>query len=89
MQHGARGHGRETNIARGKAECYIRLEIMLECYFSILHKWQCFNWFIVLVLVVYYEDVSLKCNGNGSLSDWYTQDWTLLMAANSDAGQWQ
>ena len=41
----------------------------LSVIFSILHKQQCFNWFIVLVLVVYYEDTSLKCNGNGSLSE--------------------
>ena len=24
--------GRETNIAQGEAECYIRLETKLECY---------------------------------------------------------
>ena len=74
MEKIAQGHGRETNIARGKAECYIRLETTPECYFSILHKWQCFNWFIVLVLVVYYEGTSLKCTDNGSLSKWYTRD---------------
>ena len=27
------GRGQETNIARGKAECYIRLDITPECYF--------------------------------------------------------
>ena len=33
MQYGkiARGRGRETNIAQGEAECYIRLETMPEC----------------------------------------------------------
>ena len=77
MEKIAQGRGQETNIARGKAECYIRLETTPECYFSILHERQCINWFIVLVLVVYYEDASLKCNGNVSLSDWYTRDWTL------------
>ena len=34
MEKIARGRGRETNTARGKAECCIRFE----CYFSILHK---------------------------------------------------
>ena len=48
MEKIARGHGRETNTARGEAECYIRLETKPECYFSILHSRQCFNWFIVL-----------------------------------------
>ena len=44
----ARGRGQETNIARGEAKCYIRLETKPECFFSILHSWQCFNWFIAL-----------------------------------------
>ena len=48
MEKIARGHGREANIARGEAECYISLETKPECYFSILHLWQCFNWFNVL-----------------------------------------
>ena len=40
VQYGkiARGCGQETNIARGVAECYIRLETTPK-----------FNWFIVLV----------------------------------------
>ena len=33
MEKIARGRGRETNIARGTAECYIRLETTPECYF--------------------------------------------------------
>ena len=33
MEKIARGHGRETNIVRGDAECYIRLETKSECYF--------------------------------------------------------
>ena len=33
MEKIARGRGRETNIARGEAECYIRLETKPECYF--------------------------------------------------------
>ena len=33
MEKIARGRGRETNIARGEAECYIWLETMPECYF--------------------------------------------------------
>ena len=50
MEKIARGHGQETNIAQDKVKCYIRLKAMPECYFfSILHKRQCFNWFIVLV----------------------------------------
>ena len=48
MEKIARGHSRETNIARGKAECYIRLETKPECYFPLVHSQQCFNWFIVL-----------------------------------------
>ena len=48
MEKIARGRGREANIARGEAKCYISLETKPECYFSILHSRQCFNWFIVL-----------------------------------------
>ena len=48
MEKIARGHGREANIAQGKAECYISLETKPECYFFLLHLQQCFNWFIVL-----------------------------------------
>ena len=33
MEKIARGRGREANIARGKAECYISLETKPECYF--------------------------------------------------------
>ena len=33
MEKIARGRGRETNIALGEAECYIRLETKSECYF--------------------------------------------------------
>ena len=33
MEKIARGRGREANIARGEAECYIRLETAPECYF--------------------------------------------------------
>ena len=35
VQYGkiAHGRGRETNIARGEAECYIRLETKPKCYF--------------------------------------------------------
>ena len=99
MQYGkiARGCGQETNIAQGEAECYIRIEIMPECFFP-LHKQQCFNWFIVLVFIVYYEGASPKCNGDGSLSKWcsnYTpkkRDYRLvtclqLMVANSSDSQ--
>ena len=48
MEKIARGGGQETNIAQGKAECYIRLKPKPECYFSLLYSRQCFNWFIVL-----------------------------------------
>ena len=33
MEKIARGHGRETNIARGIAECYVKLETTPKCYF--------------------------------------------------------
>ena len=33
MEKIARGHGREANIARGEAECYISLETKPKCYF--------------------------------------------------------
>ena len=33
MEKIARGCGRETNIAQGVAECYIKLETTPECYF--------------------------------------------------------
>ena len=33
MEKIARGRGRETNIAQGEAECYIRLKTKPECYF--------------------------------------------------------
>ena len=33
MEKIVRGHGRETNTARGEAECCIRFETMPECYF--------------------------------------------------------
>ena len=33
MEKIARGRGREANIARGEAECYISLETKPECYF--------------------------------------------------------
>ena len=33
MEKIARGRGRETNTARGEAECCIRFETMPECYF--------------------------------------------------------
>ena len=40
---------------------------MPECYFIHIAQAAVLNWFIVLVLVVYYEGMSLKCNGNGTL----------------------
>ena len=49
MEKIARGHGRETNIARGEAECYIRLETKPECYFfPYCTRGSALNWFIVL-----------------------------------------
>ena len=48
MENRVRGRCQQTNIERGEAQCYIRLEIKPECYFSILHLQQCLNWFIVL-----------------------------------------
>ena len=48
MEKIAQGRSQEANIARGEAECYISLETKPECFFSILHSRQCFNWLIVL-----------------------------------------
>ena len=48
MENRVQGRCQPTNIERGEAQCYIRLETKPECYFSILHLQQCFNWFIVL-----------------------------------------
>ena len=48
MEKIARGYDQETDIAQGKAECYIRLKTKSECYVFILYSQQCLNWFFVM-----------------------------------------
>jgi len=38
VQYGkiAQGRGQETNIARGEADCYIKLDTKPECYFFLI-----------------------------------------------------
>ena len=40
MEKIARGRSRETNIARGKAGCYIRLGTKPKCYLTSLLYWR-------------------------------------------------
>ena len=49
MEKIARGYDQETDIAQGKAECYIRLKTKSECYvfiLSVLELVFCNGWFI-------------------------------------------